>query len=248
MIQLYPTFHPDAQSVYHSLDLPRLPDRPYVLLNMVGTLDGKALVEERVQNVGDATDQHLMRVLRGQVDAVLSGAGTLRANQLNFRVLPELQAARRERGQRDRLYGIVVSKRLDLPLENRFFRNPAHEPIVITTTSAPRARREQIAEVALVLEAGDESVDLAAALRLLKVRFGIHSLLSEGGPTLNYPMLADGLIDELFLTLSPKVEGGRDTLTLVEGPTGFPADRAPTFSLRSVFLENDALYLRYQRR
>lgn len=252
MLQLFPIQQAVELPIYHPLDLPRLSDRPHALLNMIGTLDGKALVEGRVQNVGDRTDQYLMRVLRTQVDAVLNGAETLRANQLNFKILPELANARRARGQRDRLYGIVVSKSLDLPLDNRFFRNPAHDPIVVTCASAPKDRRERIAEVATVIEVGDDQVDLSQALRLLKTRFAIQALLSEGGPTINYAMLQAGLIDELFLTLAPKIEGGRDTLTIVEGPTGFAADATPHFTLCSAYLDPDpasnGLFLRYQRR
>lgn len=247
MLQLYPAQQPVEQPIYDSLELPARAGRPYVLLNMIGTLDGKALVEGRVQNLGDATDQYLMRVLRAQVDAVLNGAGTLRAHQLNFKVLPELAAARTTRGQRARLYGVVLSRSLDLPLDNRFFRNPVHQPIVVTCAAAPRERRAAVADLADVLEAGDRTVDIGEALRLLQDRYGIRSVLSEGGPAINYPMLADDLIDELFLTLAPKVEGGRDTLAIVDGPAGFPADALPQFRLRSVFLENDTLFLRYLR-
>lgn len=246
MQQLYPAFRDSEMPIYHPLDLPAGGERPYTILNMIGTLDGKALIDGRVQAVSNPTDQRLMRVLRGQVDAVISGAGTLRANQLNYAILPELVDYRAAYGLTERLWGVVVSRSLDLPLDNRFFRNPAHRPVVVTCRSAPASRRAEIEQHAMIVEAGDDEVDVAEMSQRLRSELGIRRLLSEGGPTLNHPMLGAGVIDEFFLSISPTVEGGSGTLTLVEGPAGFNAANLPAFCVVSVYLESNVLYLRYR--
>ena len=88
-------------------------------------------------------------------------------------------------------------------------------------------------------------VDLAAGLRALRAEHGVASVLCEGGPTLNAALLAAGLVDELSLTLSPRLAGGSDPLSIIGGiALGEPRG----LTLRSVHEADGMLFLRYAAR
>jgi riboflavin biosynthesis pyrimidine reductase len=89
--------------------------------------------------------------------------------------------------------------------------------------------------------ASDGRIDAAAILADLAAR-GVGRVVCEGGPTLNHLLLAGGVVDELFLTLAPRLAGGRDPLTLVAGPALAPG---PRLDLRSLYERAGELFLRY---
>lgn len=196
-------------------------DRPYVVLNMASSLDGKITTRKReVFSLGSAEDRALMNELRAGADAVLIGAGTLLDEDPPLLVSdPILQARRgRERGAPHPL-NVLVSASLDLdPAVSRFFNCASTERLVFTTKSAPgeRARAAaQRADVCVVPQGSRGRVDLDAMLAELSRR-GIEHLLLEGGGTLNFSMLKAGFIDEICLTLCPLIIGGQSAPTTFE--------------------------------
>ncbi len=199
-----PTTVPDQ---VHELDLVSDPpdDRPYVITNFAVTLDGKATLHGRSGAIGSDTDTEMLVCLRTRVDAVMIGAGTMRAERYGRPLADPGKRGRRERRglSQDPLL-VIVSGRLDIPWDAPVFGDRGARVLIFTTseTEAP----ETLAEVRLVRH--DGMVDLAAALTYLRSERGVRALLCEGGPRLHAQLLDAGLVDELFVTHAPKLAGG----------------------------------------
>jgi riboflavin-specific deaminase-like protein len=213
--RLYPERGPASpDELLSGLDLgSRAPaDRPYLVLNMISTLDGKATIEWRTRGLGSEIDRALFHQLRTQADAVMVGAGTARVERYG-RVAKsdELRERRRREGLDPDPVAVLVSARLDLPADLPLLQEPEQRVVIVTSSDAElRGLRAQVE----YLRVGDDLPLLAARLR---EDHGVRSVLCEGGPTLNSHLLAAGLVDELFLTLSPKLIGGAAALTIVAG-------------------------------
>lgn len=183
----------------------------WVALGMVASIDGAATVDGVSRGLGQDGDRAAFRALRAAADLILVGAGTVRAERYGPpKVASEVAAARHERGQADRAGIAVVSRSLDLDLEGRLFtEDPSWRPIVVTSLVADPDKVTALEETgAEVLVAGDDLVDLSAAVERLRT-LGYGRILGEGGPSLNGQLLADGLVDEIFLTVAPSLVGGQ---------------------------------------
>ncbi|MET0976183.1 MAG: pyrimidine reductase family protein [Leifsonia sp.] len=170
-----------------------LPDRetPRIRVNFVSSLDGAATIGDRSGGLGDEEDQRVMSVLRSLADVLLVGAGTVRAEGYGGVGLPLA----------------IVSSALDLDPGHPVFSGTDAPRYVITHAGSLPARREALSAVAEVLVCGDHGVDLHAAVRALVER-GHTQVLSEGGPHLFGDLVAEDLVDELCLSLSPVIVGG----------------------------------------
>lgn len=195
--------------------------------------------------MGSRTDREVMRRVRAPFDALMYGAGTLRVENVNPRVPPEIEKARQAKGLAPQPLRVVVSASGGVPLENRFFQLPGAEPVVFTTSRANEASVQQLKKVALVFVVGDQHLDLRQAMLVLTRELGVRTLLVEGGPSLNYSLFKEGLVDEMFVTLAPKVVGGQRTRTIVEGPE-FSLDEIAVLELISVYRSESELFLRYR--
>jgi riboflavin biosynthesis pyrimidine reductase len=183
------------------------PQRPYVLLNMVSTVDGRATVQGRSGRLGNRADRELFHGLRGAVDAVMAGAGTVRVERYG-RIIPGEtgRRLRRERGLSEEPLACIVSGRLSLPADIPLLAEPSSHVVIVTPSAASLAPSG--ARIDYVRSGRDGRLDLAAALGELRDRFAVRTLLCEGGPHLNSELLAAGLVDELFLTISATLAGG----------------------------------------
>ena len=225
---------PPAERLYEILHLPSPPaGRPTVFMNMVCTVDGKTLQAPRgstAHGLGSATDQILMRRLQTAADGMIVGAGTLRAGTV---IYP------REK------WRAVVTRAGDVPLDNRFFTDAPDRAIVLATDRIAAETRERLAERAQVRIVGSDAVDVTAAVGLLRAEFGVERLLLEGGADLNAAFFEEGLVDEVFLTIAPKVKGGAHLPTMVDG-AGLPGREFTALNLRSIYRDGDELYVRYR--
>jgi riboflavin biosynthesis pyrimidine reductase len=195
-------------------------DRPYVVANMVATVDGRATVDGASAGLSGPADRALFHALRGQVDAVLAGTGTLRTERYRRLILqPQRREERRARGLQPDPLAVVLSRSGDLP-----------DIELLTDPEQPRA-----------VFTGDDA-DPASALRRVRQEHGVRSLLCEGGPTLLGSLFAAGLVDELFLVLSPVVVGGDWPRTVV-GPAFHPP---VTLELVHLLEHDDMLFTRYR--
>jgi 2,5-diamino-6-(ribosylamino)-4(3H)-pyrimidinone 5'-phosphate reductase len=233
--------------VYRDLSFPAAEaGRPYVVLNMVSTVDGKTALGETAAGIGSRTDAHLMRQIRAAVDAVIYGAGTLRADIVDPRVGPGWVERRLSRGQAAQPLVVAVSGSLDLEPTNRFFVGGPERSILFTASMAPAERRRLLERYATVVMQAGSSVDLTAAVGYLCERHGVRLLLSEGGPGLNQMLLEAGLVDEVFWTVAPKLAGGRGR-TLLDSVDPATVIRA-NMELISLHEHAGELYSRYRLR
>ena len=237
---------------YTALDLQTAPpDRPYVLTNMVMSLDGKAAVEGTEQGLGSKVDQRLMRELRLNADIVLSGAGTLRATGTSSRLGdPILEQIRISRGKPRFPIAAVISESGDLPLDKVFFTARDFDAVVYLSKGAPAQRRAALAATGRPVYPLPLRSPVAAMLKHMRHGLGAEVLLVEGGPSLNAELFRLGVVDEYFVTIGPVVVGGRETLTPVEGGTAFTRKALPRFDLIWAVPNTDTgeIYCRYRAR
>jgi riboflavin-specific deaminase-like protein len=182
-----------------------LPERPYLLLNFATTLDGRAAINGRSGPIGSAVDTEMLQRLRTRVDAVMIGAGTMRAERYGRIVSdPQLRAYRERTGLAHDPLAVIVSNRLELPWDAALFTNGGGRVVVFTASDQ---EPPQTATRVTVVRHPD-GVELDRVMEWLRKERGIRSVLCEGGPTLHGRLREGGLADELFLTIAPKVAGG----------------------------------------
>lgn len=254
-----------------SLEIPLRPGRPTIVANFVSTLDGVVALDRsgnsggREISGGFEPDRFLMGLLRAMSDAVLVGAGTVRASRTHAwspgQVHPPSAAAydrwRRQLGlAQTGPTTVMVSASGEL--EPRHLGFGGLDPSVIVVTTGAGARRihdrrlrDRLvrSHVEIVTLGSGRSIPVDALLDFLRGR-GFRLVLSEGGPTLLGELIAAHAVDELFLTMAPQVAGRStrtDRLSLVEG-IGFPPRLAPWGRLHSVMRSDDHLFLRYDLR
>ncbi len=182
--------------------------RPWLLVNMIASLDGAIAVDDRSGGLGRPADKAMFSALRAVSDVVLAGAGTVRAEGYGPpRPPPSTRSARRARGQAEVPRLAIASRSLDLDAAGPLFTEAETPPVVLTCEAAPAERRAALSEVAEVLVLGHDTVDLDAAMAALHER-GVGTVVCEGGPHLNADLVAADLVDEWALTLSPLLVGG----------------------------------------
>lgn len=237
---------------YTSLDLPAAPaDRPYVVLNMVMSMDGKVVVEGTEQGIGSKVDQRLMRELRVNADVVLNGASTLRISGTSSRLSdPILEDLRLSRGKSRSPIAAVLSATGDLPLDKVFFTARDFDAVVFLSRTAPAERRKAIEATGRPVVLLPEKTFVPAMLKHMRKALGAEVLLVEGGPTVNGQLFEQGMVDEFFLTVGPVVVGGKGTKTPVEMDKPFTRKRLPHFDLVWAVpnLDTNEIYCRYRRK
>jgi riboflavin-specific deaminase-like protein len=214
------------------------PERPYVITNFAVTVDGKATLHGRSGPIGSDTDTEMLVCLRTRVDAVMIGAGTMRAERYGRPLADASKRSRRERRglSQDPLL-VIVSGRLDLPWDARVFGDRGARVLIFTTSEAEPPETE--AEVRTVRHEG--TVDLAEALAYLRSKRGVRALLCEGGPHLHAQLIDGAMVDELFVTHAPKLAGG-------DGPgmaVGLPELERP-LEVAWLLEQDGELYARYR--
>jgi riboflavin-specific deaminase-like protein len=215
-----------------------LPDRPYLVLNFATTLDGRAAIAGRSGAIGSDTDTEMLQRLRTRVDAVMIGAGTMRAERYGRMVSdPEFRAYRERTGLAHDPLAVIVSNRLELPWDAPLFTDGGGRVVVFT------ASEDQPPETAtpVTVVRHPAGVELDKALKWLLDERGIQSVLCEGGPTLHGRLREGGLADELFLTIAPKIAGG-------EGPRILEGELPDIDEVELVWLLESAgeLFARYR--
>lgn len=225
-------------------DYPAGLDRPWVQVNFVSSVDGAVSVAGRSGGLGNAADRKVFMLGRDLCDVVLVGAGTALVEGYQGVKAGEVRASRRARlGLAPIPPVAVVTARCSIEPTSTLLTSTSVQPIILTTSTAPTARRDALAEAgADVVVAGEERVDMAVALAALDER-GLRRVDCEGGPQVFGALIDADLVDVLCVTISPLLAGG-DAGRIAVGPLP-PAPRS--LELESVLHEDSALLLRYRK-
>ena len=211
-----------------------------VRANMISSLDGGVAVDGRAGGLGSADDQRVLAILRDLADVILVGAGTIRAEGYGGMHLTPDRIQRRRRWGLGAQPPLAVVTARGLEPDAGIFTDTPVPPLVITTASGAQ-RMSGVA--ATVIVAGESSVDLDLMFAALTDR-GLNRILCEGGPGLLGRLVAADRLDELCLTGSPMLLGGKP-LTLLSG-VDLPA---PTrWTLEGVLRSGSHLFTRHVRR
>lgn len=195
--------------------------RPYVIFNMLSTVDGRANVK-----CTSKTDRAVMGKLRSKVEGVMWGGGTIRADQIALR-LPH---------HPNPPVGIIWTRSGNLPPDHPIFTQKRSERLVFTMTMT-----ETLKEVAKYSKVHHVSC-LAEMLFILWQTYDIKTLLVEGGPCFNSLLLSQNIGEEIFLTLAPFLLGDNTTTIVADG-----LPKVIKLHCRSVRQRENEVYLRYSR-
>jgi riboflavin biosynthesis pyrimidine reductase len=216
------------------------PERPFVAVNFVASADGRASFAGRSAPLGGPADRELFHLLRSQADAVLVGAATAARERYGRLVRdPDRRAARERAGLAPDPLALLVTRSGRIPFDIPLFADRDSSVCCFSAVAVPAhpvAARVRIEPL--------EPYSLAAALRCARGELGVRSVVCEGGPRLLSSLLGEGLVDELFLTLSPRLVGGGDEPPITVGEA---LPRPTTLGLVWALERDGFLFLRYRR-
>lgn len=233
--------------MYEDLHFPHKEQRPFFYTNFVVTIDGKTLVRTAPKDywpIGSWLDYETLVELRTYADILIHGKNTaLFGRTLDRLNNAEFRAARSKLGKSPDLPYLVMSNRPEDDLIRYLDNYDGPQPLLVTTEAAFVSN--ELASKVRLIRLGKEIVDIDLLTSFLHQE-GFQHALVEAGPTLISVFLAHNLIDELFLTVAPKIFGNSEnaTYTLVEGYL-FPPDAIKQCKLLSAKQVGDELFLRY---
>jgi len=218
-------------------------DRPYTIVNFVASADGHAAFRGRSRWLSDDADREMFHGLRERVDAVMAGTGTLRTERYGRMVRdPERRRRRAASGLNPEPLTAIISRSGDVPVDIPLFNDPGSRVVVFTSVALDTSALAAQVDV-VHLDPGE--LTLTTMMRRLRSSYDVRSLLCEGGPTLFGALLQEDLVDELFLSLAPKLTGGGTAPAISAGPE--LAELRP-LSIQWTLELGATLYLRYALR
>jgi len=213
--------------------------RPWVMLNIVESIDGATAVEGGASGLNDADDRQLFLALRAVADVVMNGAATVRAENLGpVKLSDEMMRRRREAGMQEPPTMVLLSRSLSLDPGMRIFSDPEQRPTIITGIEADPDRLEVLDGIADIVQI--EELDGSSIIKAL----GNPSVvLCEGGPTINSQLIRDGVVDEVNLTISPVLALGESSRVASGSPLRPPTE----MRLDRTLMGDQSLFLRFIR-
>lgn len=198
--------------------MPDKKDMPFVFINAAMSADGKiATIERRQTRISGDLDFDRVDELKAGSDAVMVGIGTVLSDDPSLTVKSDKRKSeRRSRGNDENPVRIVVDSMARTPIDSDIFKKGEGKRIIAVSESAPQEKMEQLSGKAEIITAGKEKVDLNKLLAELKKR-GINKVMVEGGATLNWGLVSNGLVDEIYTFIGNIILGGKNAPTLVDG-------------------------------
>jgi 2,5-diamino-6-(ribosylamino)-4(3H)-pyrimidinone 5'-phosphate reductase len=224
--------------------------RPFVFVNMAMSADGKITTANRaVSSFGSKQDRHRMLELRAQADAVMAGARTVESSPMTLGPGPERYRKQRlKNGFSEYNLRVVVTGSGSLNLEAEIFRHRFSPIIILTTEQTGATRLKRLREKADQLHlCGSSQINLPEALQWLHTNWKVNRLLCEGGGELNSGLFSAGLVDELHLTIVPRIFGGDKSPTICDGEGIERLADACQLTLKSIKRAGEDLFLIYIR-
>lgn len=218
--------------------------KPYVILNAAMTLDGKIATETGSSNISGKEDLIRVHELRKEVDAIMVGINTVIADD------PRLTVHKIESKKEDNPIRVVVDGKGRIPIESRITNDDAHTIIAVShdyKSDLTASDKYQVLKNKGVdfFFAGEKQVDLIKLMDYLYEK-GVKTLMLEGGSTLNFSMIKDGLIDEIRICVAPMVVGGANAISLFGGDGFMTMDESVKLELVDSFSCGKDLVLKYK--
>jgi len=221
---------------------------PFVFVNMAMTADGKIATANRaVPTFSSRRDfEHLLE-LRATADAVMSGARTVGKNEINLGPGPSrFRRLRLKNGLAEYNIRIVASGSASLGPHAAIFRHRFSPVIILASARASARKLNRLRAVANTVQVfGENEIDFPAAFEWLRRKWKVKRLLCEGGGELNGALFRAGLVNELHLTVCPKIFGGREAPTIADGTGALRLSDATRLVLKSMNRAGDELFLVY---
>jgi riboflavin-specific deaminase-like protein len=196
------------------------PKLPFVFVNMAMTADGKIATANRaVSSFGSTRDHKHLLKLRATADAVMAGARTVDSAAINLGPGPaRFRRLRLNSGLKEYNLRIIVSGNGSINPAAEVFKHRFSPIIILTTGRASKVKLRQLRALADEINVcGEREINFREAFCWLRNRWGVKRLLCEGGGGLNDALFRAGLVDELHLTICPKIFGGRNAPAIADG-------------------------------
>lgn len=234
--------------VYKKLQFPTLKKRPYFFSNFVSSIDGRTVIRNKPEYppIGSATDFETFLDLRKYADALIHGKHTAATHRTIETIAqkPFLQK-RKKQGKSEFLPYFILSNHPDLSLIPALIQNPLQKPFIVTHKNAVVAK--DILDLAIIVRIGETTVNMEA-FSLYLFKNGYKHILVEGGPTLMGSFFLANLIDEMFITIAPKIFNGsqNEFLTMTQGQLLKPKN-IKKWNLIETKAVASELFLRYRK-
>jgi 2,5-diamino-6-(ribosylamino)-4(3H)-pyrimidinone 5'-phosphate reductase len=214
-----------------------------VIVNSAMTVDGKIATHQGDSAISSKDDLVRVHKLRDSVDGIIVGISTVLAD--NPRLTIRLG---RKQPKEKHLTRIIIDSMGRIPLDSQILRTASKiKTIVAVTKLAHMNVRRKIKKTgAIVIVAGTNTVDLKRVLWTIQ-KMGIKKILVEGGGEINWSLFSLGIVNELIVTIAPKIVGGRQATTLVEGEGYSRVSQGLKLQLKKVHMQNSGeLVLHYK--
>ncbi|HJJ32588.1 MAG TPA: 2,5-diamino-6-(ribosylamino)-4(3H)-pyrimidinone 5'-phosphate reductase [Methanocorpusculum sp.] len=223
--------------------------RPYVIINAAMSADGKISTPLRRQTAISGTDDFArVQRLRADCDAVLVGIGTIKSDDPSLRIKDEkLIEERLNQGKMPEPFRIIVDSKAEFPLDSDMFKKGAGEIIVVVSKSAPEERVAELNDWALVVQCGEDKVDLDAMLDALG-DIGIEKLMVEGGSTILWSFMSQRLFDEIRIYVGALIIGGATSPTFADGEGFTKPEEFTRLTLKSAEKIDDGILLTWLKK
>lgn len=211
--------------------------RPYVILNAAISIDGKIASKNNDSKLSSKVDLKRVHKLRSNVDAVLVGKNTVKRDD-------PLLTVRHIKGKNP--IRVILDSSGSISINSKILKTSKKIPTIIATSSKISARKKSLLEKhhVDVIIAGKNHVNLRSLLRILK-QHGIKKLLVEGGSTVNWEFISKKFFDELIITITPFVLGGKNAVSLVNGYGFSKIIQSPRLKLKQLSRQDNEVVLHY---
>jgi riboflavin-specific deaminase-like protein len=221
--------------------------RPFVTANFALTWDARISTRRGTPaDFSSPRDKRRLVEIRARCDAVLVSAKTVAADNMTMGLPdPKLRAARARRGQRPYPLRVLLTNSGRIHPGLRIFETDFSPIVLFSTTRMPAATRNALAPKADIWLDETPAVNLAGMLATLRTDYGVKRLVCEGGAQVFRSLLVAGLVDEIHVTFTPRIFGGKDAPTV----TGIARDFLPAsvpLQLRDMEVLEDECFLRYR--